>query len=89
MRVIELDGRDMDSRDKLHRVLKEAFSLPEHYGRNLDALSDCLGEMSGLDIRLRHPQALLNSLGRYGQQLIDLLRDAASGRSDLLFRIQP
>lgn len=45
--------------------------------------------MSGLDIRLRHPQALLNSLGRYGQQLIDLLRDAASGRSDLLFRIQP
>lgn len=87
MRIIALDGRDMDSRDKLHRVLKEALGLPEYYGRNLDALNDCLGEMSGLDIRLSHPQALLNALGHYGQQVIDLLRGAAEGRADLRFRL--
>ncbi|MBO4783300.1 MAG: barstar family protein, partial [Lachnospiraceae bacterium] len=28
-----------------HEYLKEVFSFPEYYGKNLDALFDCLGEM--------------------------------------------
>ena len=87
MRVITLDGRDMDSRDKLHRVLKEALALPEHYGRNLDALNDCLGELTDIEIRLRHPRAMLNSLGHYGQQLLELLQAAAEDRRDFRFRL--
>ncbi|MHC1786337.1 MAG: barstar family protein [Christensenellales bacterium] len=87
MRLIELDGRDMDSRAQLHRVLKASFGFPDFYGRNLDALNDCLGEISQVEVRLSHPQALLNSLGAYGQRVLDLLREIAATRSDFHFTL--
>lgn len=88
MRVIELDGRHMDTRAALHRRLKEALSLPEYYGNNLDALHDCLGEMRQVQIVLRYPQALLNSLGNYGQRVIRLFEDEAAARPDFRFRVE-
>lgn len=36
-----------DSKDEVHDYLAEILDLPEHYGRNLDALRDCLTEMAG------------------------------------------
>ena len=36
-----------DSKDEVHDYLAELLDLPEHYGRNLDALRDCLTEMAG------------------------------------------
>lgn len=32
-------------RDLLHDYLEEVLDLPNHYGRNLDALYDCLSEI--------------------------------------------
>ncbi|NLO13506.1 MAG: barnase inhibitor, partial [Clostridiales bacterium] len=40
-----MDGRKMDTRALAHQHLKEELNLPAHYGANLDALHDCLGEM--------------------------------------------
>ena len=40
--VIDLAG--VRSAARLHAVLAEALPLPEHYGRNLDALHDVLTE---------------------------------------------
>ena len=34
------------SKDEVHDYLAEAFDLPGHYGRNLDALRDCLTELN-------------------------------------------
>lgn len=87
MRRVELDGRDMDSRAKLHRVLKEAFAFPDHYGNNLDALSDCLFETGDVQVVLRYPEAMINSLGRYGQQVLAILEAQARARSDFRFRM--
>jgi ribonuclease inhibitor len=39
---IEIDGSKITTHEDLHKVLAEALELPEHYGRNLDALWDCL-----------------------------------------------
>ena len=36
----------IESRDHLHRVLKEACGFPPYYGCNLGALNDVLGERS-------------------------------------------
>ena len=44
LRLYPLDGRMMDSKDALHSHLYMQFSLPAYYGRNLDALWDCLTE---------------------------------------------
>ena len=40
MQKIELDGNLLDG--DFHDYVIDAFNLPEYYGRNLDALYDCL-----------------------------------------------
>ena len=85
MRRIELDGRKMDTRALAHQHLKEELNLPAHYGANLDALHDCLGDMVDLHITLRFGNALRNALGIYGQKLIRVLEHAAEPRPDMVF----
>ena len=46
MKRIVLDLRTFDDREQAHTYLQEKLNLPAYYGRNLDALHDCL-----LDIR--------------------------------------
>jgi ribonuclease inhibitor len=43
---VQLDGAFMTTRDALHDHLAQQLQLPEHYGRNLDALYDLLTEIS-------------------------------------------
>ena len=40
--TIDLSG--ITSRAVLHKIFQLHLDLPPYYGRNLDALSDCLGE---------------------------------------------
>lgn len=87
MRVIRLDGRDFDSREKLHRVLMQAFGFPDYYGRNLDALADCLSEQQGVSVRFEYPQAMLNSLGNYGLQVIEVFEERAREGQGFSFRL--
>ena len=56
--MILLDGNRMDSRSALHAELREKLNLPEYYGKNLDALNDCLGEMR------ERPLLVIESAGR-------------------------
>lgn len=42
MNTITLDFSGVKSYWELHEYLKEVFQLPEYYGRNMDALWDCL-----------------------------------------------
>ena len=58
-----LDGARMGSRAELHDALAAAFSLPTHYGRNLDALWDCLTEQrEGTEVILTSPEAMPEAL---------------------------
>lgn len=46
MRTVRLDTADLaDKREVLTRI-GEAFGFPDYYGRNLDALADCLGDLA-------------------------------------------
>lgn len=74
--VIHLDGRKMTDRESLHLYLKEQFQLPAYYGRNLDALWDCLTtDFRERLIVIREPFVIEEQLGRYGKSLLDLFRD--------------
>ena len=62
LRLYPLDGRMMDSKDALHSHLYMQFSLPAYYGRNLDALWDCLTEKEPGCILIQRADAAEKSL---------------------------
>ena len=76
----------MESRTAAHSELQRALKLPEHYGRNLDALWDCVTGMHAA-VTLIHPAAMLNALGVYGCKLLQTLFEAAGANENFRFRI--
>lgn len=84
MRKITLDIERMRSLPMLHKYLHTALALPEYYGANLDALYDCLTEMSE-PTELVVPKKVADEayLGWYGQQFLQMLEDAAAANEAL------
>ena len=75
--VHRIDCTKMTDRDTLHTYLKETLELPEYYGRNLDALFDCLTELDQpTRLEISHPHCLL-PLGNYAEALMSTFQDAA------------
>ena len=52
MKRVELIASQLTDKEVLHDVLAEALQLPEWYGRNLDALHDCLTELTDVELVL-------------------------------------
>ena len=70
-----LDGKKMVSREETHAYLKETFGFPDYYGKNLDALHDCLTEQKDVEIEVQHEEEMLAALGKYGEKLMQGLDD--------------
>lgn len=79
--TIELDGNAVLDREALHDTFGAV--LPEWYGRNLDALYDCLTDLPSAEIRVSDPAALVRNLGEYGEKCLQTLRDAAADNPGL------
>lgn len=79
MAEITLDGLEIQSLEEVHDRFARALDLPDYYGRNLDALFDCLTDRrEDATVRLLHREALEDRLGRRGRALVRLLRRAAA-----------
>ena len=55
MKHITLDGNILADAAKVHDYLKEMLQFPEYYGKNLDALHDCLTDLDSLEITITSP----------------------------------
>ena len=78
MRQVIIDGHAIADRQELHKALADGLALPEWYGNNLDALSDCLSEISeDTVIAVTNFEALEATLGRYAHSLLKVLWHAA------------
>ncbi len=79
MAVKELALENIRTTRALHRYLKKALALPPYYGGNLDALYDCLLEVSE-PLSLAVPSAAFAEtyLQGYGPRLRQVLEDAAA-----------
>lgn len=77
MRTIILDGARLNERETAMDILTLALDLPEEWGRNLDALHDCLtepGEPTALV--LAHRAEMEGTI--FGRRLLRVLEDAAA-----------
>ncbi len=56
MKQITLDGNLLANAAKVHDYLKEMLEFPEYYGKNLDALHDCLTDLENVEITITSPE---------------------------------
>ena len=75
MQVI-LDCQKLSCRRSAHKYLQEVLGFPAYYGKNLDALFDCLTDLGNCTIVLRGKEQLAES-GGYGARILQVLEDAA------------
>jgi hypothetical protein len=73
MTVVRIDARRLTDAAGLHAALAEAFGFPATYGRNLDALVDCL-------THLDDPAANVSRVHVFRGGLVLIALDHAAGR---------
>ena len=84
MRICIVDGNEVKSRDMLHNTLSESLDFPEWYGRNLDALYDCLTDVRDeVEIQLWNMDSLEKNLGNYAKVFVKVIHAAAGDNSKI------
>ena len=56
MKQIFLDGNILADIAQVHDYIKEMLDFPEYYGKNLDALYDCLTDLMDVEITITAPE---------------------------------
>lgn len=78
--MIILDANKLVSRQEAHLYLQEALSFPDYYGRNLDALYDCLTDLDETEVQFIHAE---EATGTYFDRIRIVFEDAAEDNSRL------
>ncbi len=77
METVKLDGARLCRREEAMELLGGALALPEWWGRNLDALHDCLTDL-GRPVRLElSGRGAMEGTG-FGRLLLRAMEDAAA-----------
>lgn len=71
--MIILDAANLTDRAAAHAYLKDALSLPDYYGKNLDALYDCLTDLGETEIRFVNLDA---AGGSYFSRVLSVFQEA-------------
>ena len=83
-----LDAGRVSDRPSLHTELQTVLELPGYYGRNLDALYDCLTDFEEPVTLLIVDSGLLSErLGDYAGNFLKTLSDAADFGPNFSFRL--
>lgn len=89
MCVCILDGKMLENKEMLHDILADALGFPDWYGRNLDALYDCLTDIhEETEIRVRNENDLIAYLGNYAVSLLKVIAMAAEENGKINFVIE-
>lgn len=90
MKYVMIDGNYICSKAHLHEILARELSLPEWYGKNLDALYDCLTDIhEDTVISAVHLEQLDEELQAYLRRLLRVFRDSAAENPHLHLNLLP
>ena len=85
MKIVILDAKKMLEKEKMHEYFAKKFDLPEHYGRNLDALFDCLCEINESTlIKLKNESALQDDTK---ESIAQLFHDVCNENEQVKFEL--
>ena len=82
MKII-LDARRMDVKKEAHAYLMETLNLPKYYGENLDALYECLCELTDTELIITNAC----EAERYYLKVEKVLKKAAEDNGELTLTI--
>ncbi|MDO4816021.1 MAG: barstar family protein [Bacillota bacterium] len=84
MKNIIIKGSDIFGIADIHELIADALDFPEYYDKNLDALHDCLGDISEeTSITLMECDILTDRLGVSFEKLMRVLNDTALENDNL------
>ena len=88
MRELIINCVDITDKEALHELFAKSLSFPQWYGKNLDALHDCLTEVSEeVVIRICGYEILKEKFGKYASSFKKLLIETAHENSNLKIEI--
>ena len=83
-RHFTVDLRKARTRGRIHTRIKKALGFPEYYGRNLDALYDCLTDVpSPCEIEVIGLELLPEELSEYASKIRLVFEDAAEEKAGM------
>ena len=90
MKYVFLDGEKIDSNVLLHGAFHEALGFPGYYGNNLDALNDCITDLTEpVTVIAVHTDLLEERLGRRWNSFLRLMNDLEKKKPDFRFLEEP
>lgn len=86
MKNVILDCEKLLHRKQAHQYLAQMLEFPDYYGKNLDALFDCLTEL-GECIIVLEGEAMLRQTDCYGARVLKVLEEAVQANPNLRLEI--
>ena len=90
MKEIVFDSSQIETMDELHEKLAEVLGFPDHYGKNLDALYDCLSGEIALPLKIiwKNYVATRAKMGKHVAQALKVMEDFSREEPDFIVEIK-
>ena len=87
MKKVVVDCQELLQKEQAHSYLAEVLEFPDYYGKNLDALFDCLTELGECTIMLKD-EHILHQSDCYGVKVLQVFKEAAQANPGLKLEVQ-
>lgn len=90
MKIVFLDGRKIDKPADLHRAFAEDLEFPDYFGKNMDALHDCLTDIfEDVGIIAVNTDLLEENLGRSWRAFRRMIADVTEDKPNIRYLEEP